>query len=182
MFRRCLLAIAFLGIMEVFFPALPLNAAESRGCFHPLTTLMPPLLADLPSYTNRVIQRTRVTPRQTPLERYILSAGNVDFNPLPYPQQQWQSTVENTTRQVFFTTLEREYTEQRVIERQNFYWAFLVETQQGWQLAVLYQQLGSESPHRSPSPRRDVSTASIAQGIKLWLRDCRAGVEPHNEP
>jgi len=135
---------------------------------------MPPLMEALPSYTNRVIQRSQTG--HVPLKTYILIAGNAEFDPLPLPQQQWQAVVPDTTEQVFFTTMERSYTDQRAIASQNFYWAFFVQTQQGWQLALLYQQLGGETVAQPTSPRRDASNGAIAQGIRLWLRDCQAGV------
>lgn len=172
------MAIALGGMIGIFAGNLPINAEESvpKTCSQPLNTLIPQLLTDLPSYTNRVTQRAQVFDLTIPLNTYILIAGNPDFNPLPLPHQQWQPTVENTTQQVFFTTLERGYTQQRAIERQNFYWAFFVQTQRGWQLAVLYQQIGGESPNSPTTPRQDASTGAIAEGINLWLRDCQAGV------
>ncbi|MBE9202573.1 hypothetical protein IQ218_02690 [Synechocystis salina LEGE 06099] len=149
-------------------------SSHQGHCQQPLTELMPTLLEALPSYTNRVMQRSQIG--GVPLRTYILIAGNADFDPLPLAQQQWQTTVPDTTKQVFFTTLERSYTGQRAIASQNFYWAFFVQTEQGWQLALLYQQLGGSSPEQPTSPRRDASTGAIAQGIRLWLRDCQAGV------
>lgn len=170
------------GFALILVTNLGLNPSQARNsrspngghCQQPLTELMPPLLDALPSYTNRVMQRSQIG--GVPLRTYILIAGNADFDPLPLAQQQWQTEVPDTTKQVFFTTLERSYTDQRAIASQNFYWAFFVQTEQGWQLALLYQQLGGSSPDQPPSPRRDASTGAIAQGIRLWLRDCQAGV------
>jgi hypothetical protein len=178
MLRGWLTVIALGGVMGLFTPPLSVLAEQtgSKTCSQSLNVLIPQLLNDLPSYTNRVTQRAQVFDLAIPLNTYILIAGNGDFDPLPLPQQQWQPTVPDTTQQVFFTTLEREYTQQRAIERQNFYWAFFVQTQRGWQLALLYQQLGGESPHSPTTPRRDASTGAMAQGINLWLRDCQAGV------
>lgn len=170
------------GFSLILLTNLGLNPSQARNsrssneghCQQPLTELMPPLLEALPSYTNRVMQRSQIG--GVPLRTYILIAGNADFDPLPLAQQQWQTEVLDTTKQVFFTTLERSYTDQRAIASQNFYWAFFVPTEQGWQLALLYQQLGGSSPDQPTSPRRDASTGAIAQGIRLWLRDCQAGV------
>ncbi|MBE9242560.1 hypothetical protein [Synechocystis salina] len=170
------------GLTLVVLANLGLNPSPARNrpssdqgqCQQSLTELMPPLLEALPSYTNRVMQRSQIG--GVPLRTYILIAGNADFDPLPLAQQQWQPAVPDTTKQVFFTTLERSYTDQRAIASQNFYWAFFVQTGQGWQLALLYQQLGGTSPDQPTSPRRDASTGAIAQGIRLWLRDCQAGV------
>lgn len=175
MVRPWLMAIA-LGGMVVGNLGARAEEVVQGTCSQPLETLMPRLLGDLPSYANRVGQRARLLDPPVPLNTYILIAGNADFDPLPLSQRQWQPTVPDTTQQVFFTTLEREYTQQRAIERQNFYWAFFIPAQRGWQLALLYQQLGSESPNRATAPRRDASTGIIATGISLWLRDCQAGV------
>lgn len=146
----------------------------SSPCQQPLKALIPPLLEALPSYSNRVSQRSQSD--LSPLTTYVIVAGRSEWEPRPLAQRQWQPTVADTTEQVFFTTLERSYTEQRALQTQNFYWAFFVQTQRGWQLALLYQQLGGFSPRHPASPRRDASNGAIAQGIKLWLRDCRAGV------
>jgi hypothetical protein len=178
MFKPWLTAIATMVMMGLVADKSPLRAEQTSqtACSQPLDVLIPQLLAALPSYTNRVTQRSQVLAGDIPLNTYILLAGNADFDPMPLTQQQWQPTVANTTHQVFFTTLEREYTQQRAIERQNFYWAFWVLTQQGWRLPLLYQQLGGEDPLSPTAPRRDASTSAIAQGINLWLRDCRAGL------
>lgn len=175
--KQGLMAIALTGMG--LFASLPPTNAETATCTQPLTDLVPKLLIDLPSYANRVGQRSRTADIDIPLDTYILIAGNPDYAPLPLPQQQWQPTVKDTTQQVFFTTLERQYTTSQALERQNFYWAFFVDTQQGWQLALLYQQLGGATPNAPTSPRRDASTGNIAQGIRLWLRDCQANAINH---
>lgn len=173
------LKITFWATISLGFIALEHGPVLGKGasqnhCKQSLPELIPPLMDALPSYTNRVTQRSRSG--NIPLQTYVLIAGNADFDPLPLVQQQWRSVVPDTTKQIFFTTMERSYTDQRAIATQNFYWAFFVETDQGWQLALLYQQLGGFSKNQPTSPRRDASNGAIAQGIKLWLRDCQAGV------
>ena len=163
-----------LGLLATEYRPLSAKNSPQAHCRQPLPELIPPLMDALPSYTNRVMQRSKIG--SVPLQTYVLIAGNPDFDPLPIAQQQWRSVVPNTTEQIFFTTMERSYTDQRAIVSQNFYWAFFVETHQGWQLALLYQQLGGFPENQPTSPRRDASNGAIAQGIKLWLRDCQAGV------
>lgn len=181
------LKIAFWATVSLGFMGLEPRPVSAKNitqphCKQPLTELIPPLMEALPSYTNRVTQRSKTG--HVPLQTYVLIAGNPEFDPLPLAQQQWQSVVPNTTEQIFFTTMERSYTDRRAIASQNFYWAFFVKTHQGWQLALLYQQLGGFIQNQPTSPRRDASNGAIAQGIKLWLRDCQAGVfsAPSQQP
>jgi hypothetical protein len=169
-----IVSLIFPVFSSIFLPAALAGNEPSSNCQQPLEELTSPLLEALPSYSNRVGQRSQTG--NVPLDTYVLIAGRPEFEPLPLNQQQWQATVPDTTEQVFFTTMERSYTEQRALETQNFYWAFFVQTQRGWQLALLYQQLGGFVSNQPTSPRRDASNGAIAQGIRLWLRDCQAGV------
>ncbi|MBJ7898856.1 MAG: hypothetical protein GC158_02795 [Cyanobacteria bacterium RI_101] len=141
------------------------------ACPGELTDLIPPLLADLPSYVNRVAQRRLGA---EPLQTYLLIAGEADFNPLPLPQRQFPPQAPDTTRQVFFTTLERHYDEAGLTSRQNFYRSFWVETSGGWQLALLYGQLNAAKTNPIPEPPQFLNDSDLAEAVRLWLRDCQA--------
>ncbi|BFM38729.1 hypothetical protein [Synechocystis sp. LKSZ1] len=146
----------------------------AQACSQPLPILVNRLLADLPSYANRVAQRDRS--EASPLRSYLLLAGRPIFEPLPLNQQQLQPQGPDTTQQVFFTTLERQYNNRQINTQQNFYWAFFVPTQQGWQLALLYAQLAARPPQNRPLPPQSAENSAVGRAIQLWLRDCQAGV------
>jgi len=156
---------------------VPLTVQAS--CPPKLEPLVEQLLTALPSYTNRMAQRRLGS---QPLNTYLLTAGSAIFEPLPLAQGQWQSTLPDTSRQVFFTTLERHYEPNSLHSRQNFYRAFFVETNQGWQLALLYGQLGADLGNPVPQPPQDLSQGDVAQAIRFWLRDCKASPSPKSTP
>ncbi len=62
---------------------------------------------------NRVIQRSRRLDRTTNDSRYVLLAGNPEFEPLTLGPGQYSPKVttleEEQPKQVFLTTLERQY-------------------------------------------------------------------------
>jgi hypothetical protein len=133
------------------------------------------MLRDLPSYANRVV--TRATQRQNlATASHVILAGQPEFEPLPLTANPEQVHPDLTVKQVFFTTLERQRTGDRLFELQQYHWAFLVQTRYGWQLVTLYSQIGSyPADERSVSPARESSSGAIGQAMRLWLRDCQAG-------
>jgi hypothetical protein len=140
-----------------------------------LTTWM---LQDLPSYANRVIQRSRRVGKTQKPTLSIFIAGKPEFQPLtlgPGVYSPRNSTETEEPQQVFFTSWERSYEEGRIIEFQNYHWAFLTNSDSGWRLSALYSSLGSYPASKPPTPIRDSSEGVIGQGIRLWLRDCAAG-------
>lgn len=156
---------------------------ESRSvCPGDLETLIPLLLEDLPAYANRVSQRAyRANLRITSdIPGYILLAGRPEYEPLPLESQGYDPVFEeDTTSQIFFTTLDRQYALGEAVLLQNFHWVFLTPTESGWQLVIMFSRLGND-PTESlrddpPIPPIDTSQGVIAQAIRLWLRDCAAG-------
>lgn len=142
-----------------------------------LETLITQLLQDLPNYSNRATQRARRLSRRVDLFSYMLVAGRPEFTPLPLnpggeSANEYQS---EGVEQVFFTTLERQYINKKAVELQQFHRLFLTKTTNGWALVMMYTQTGSYSQAQPPSPPRDSSNSAVAQGVKLWLRDCQAG-------
>ncbi|BAZ66456.1 hypothetical protein NIES4106_12080 [Fischerella sp. NIES-4106] len=136
------------------------------------------LLLDLPSYANRVIQRARRTSRKIDVFSYVLLAGRPEFTPLPLnssgdiPKELKYSAKD--VNQVFFTTLERQYTGKKVVELQQFHWLFLAKADNGWWMVMMFSRTGSDPKQEIPTPPQDSSNGVVAQGIKTWLRDCRA--------
>ena len=192
-----LLVFTWLGL-QIALPSYGLNINQSSREINPtansVSTTLPPssftcpseletltslLLRDLPSYGNRIIQRARRLNRSVDEFSYIIIAGRPEFEPLPLNPGQSNPTPSitdpNPPQQVFFTTLERQYSGGKAIEFQTFHWLFLTHTESGWRLAMIFTRLGSTSEGNPPTPPRESSNSIIGQGVSIWLRDCRAG-------
>jgi len=139
-----------------------------------LETLTTQLMLDLPNYANRVTQRSRRLKRKVDVFSYVLVAGKPDLSPLPLNPGISNTPEYDSTevKQVFFTTLERKYINQTAIELQQFHRLFLTKTNTGWELVMMFSQTGSYPKKEPLAPPRDSSNSAIAQGVKLWLRDC----------
>ncbi|WP_317986551.1 hypothetical protein [Nostoc sp. MS1] len=144
-----------------------------------LETLITHLLRDLPSYANRASQRGRRLRRSSDIYSYMLVAGRPEFQPLSLKinssYTDGQKSTASDVEQVFFTTLERQYVGKKIVELEEFHWLFLTKTANSWRFVMMFSQIGSYPLQQPPSPPRDSSTGSVAQGIKAWLRDCQAG-------
>ncbi|OKH15713.1 hypothetical protein NIES592_06465 [Fischerella major NIES-592] len=156
------------------------NSREQFFCSEPnLEILTTQLLQDLPSYANRVIQRARRFGRKTDIFSYVLAAGRPEFTPLPLnltgeiPKE--LKYTEKDVKQVFFTTLERQYIGKKAVELQQFHWLFLAKAENGWWMVMMFSRTASDPKQNPPTPPQDSSHGVIAQGIQTWLRDCRAG-------
>ena len=157
--------------------------AKGNSCSQELESLTDSLLRDLPNYSNRVIQRTQNMSRDAGISTFILTAGKGEFEPLDLLQiQDSQSTIEST-RQIFFTTLERQYItdsrnsespQTRKLERETYHWLFLAPTAEGWRMVAMYSRFGSSGANNLPTPAQDSSKGIIGQAVQLWLKDCRA--------
>lgn len=166
------------------YPALAANSVvnitkEKSSCSNQdLATLTTNLLRDLPSYFNRATQRARRLDRSVEVYSYMLVAGKPDFTALPL--KSWTDETDKSTNetkgveQVFFTTLERQYLKGKAVQLQGFHWLFLTKTESGWRMAMMYSQTGGYPKQKPPTPPRESSNSAIGQGIKTWLRDCRA--------
>ncbi len=139
-----------------------------------LKVLIPLMMRDLPNYANRVSQRARRRSRGVDFFSYVLIAGNPEFAPIPATAS-LSSSSPTEAIQVFFTTLERQYTAGRPIKIQQFHRLLLTRSPNGWILVMMESQLGTYPVKLSPTPPRDSSNGTIAQAVNLWLRDCQAG-------
>jgi hypothetical protein len=168
----------------LFIPAAWAEAAQpirpAIQCPADLPTLTPLLLRDLPSYANRVSQRAYTDFRTADLPGYVILADRPEYAPLELNPESLNSTIASPTTedqpaQIFFTTLERQYVSGKPISLQHYHRVFLVETQSGWQLSLMFSTIGNYPADQPPTPPQDTSQGVIAQAIRLWLRDCRAG-------
>lgn len=155
------------------------NRTEKTSCSNQdLSTLTTKLLRDLPSYFNRATQRARRMERSVEAYSYMLVAGKPNFQPLPL--KSWGNETDKSihgtkgVEQVFFTTLERQYVKGKAVQLQGFHWLFLTKTESGWRMSMMYSQIGSYPKQKPPTPPRESSNTALGQGIKTWLRDCRA--------
>jgi len=155
----------------------PINPEISNSCSEQsLETLTTQLMLDLPSYANRSIQRARRLKRSVDTFSYILAAGKPEFQSLPLNPgiDNGNNDQLEGVKQVFFTTLERKYINKKAVELQEFHRLFLTKTNIGWTVVMMSTQ-NSSYPIKPPiAPPRDSSNGAIAQGVKLWLRDCQA--------
>ncbi|MBH8573425.1 hypothetical protein I8752_10435 [Nostocaceae cyanobacterium CENA369] len=161
-----------------FIPSL--QAKRMNSCSEQtLEALTTQMLRDLPSYANRASQRARRLSRSSDVYSYVLLAGRPEFQPLPLNPEGYttdrQKSATTGVEQVFFTTLERQYINQKAVELQEFHWLLLTKTKNGWRLVMMFTQTDSYPVQQPASPPRDSSNGNIAQGIKTWLRDCQAG-------
>jgi len=156
----------------------PPHPSPLSTCPSDVETLTTQMLRDLPSYANRTSQRARHLNRTTDISSYMLLAGRPEFAPLKLGPGEYTSDakfIAQEPQQVFFTTLERQYTFGKEVDLQQYHWLFLTQTVSGWRLAMMFSQIGPYPAGRPPTPSRDSSNGVIAQAINTWLDDCRAG-------
>ncbi|MGV2830493.1 hypothetical protein [Myxosarcina sp. GI1(2024)] len=147
----------------------------TNNCPDEIDSLTGLLLADLPDYANRVIQRTQDLNKKAGVDNYIISAGKADFEPLNLPKIQYNPVDFQSPEQIFFTVLERQYRDREIREIQTYHWLFLAPSESGWRMVMLFSRFGDGTENNPPTPPLETSDGIIGQGIRLWLRDCRAG-------
>lgn len=164
---------------------LPLSTPASSKCPGDVETLTSLMLKDLPSYANRVMQRSRRSVRTPSSSSSVLVAGRPEFEPLtlgPGPYTPPASAVDlKPPQQVFFTTLERQYRGGKASYMQLYHWLFLTQTPEGWRVATMFSRIGSSSG-RPPTPPQESSKGVVGQAVNIWLRDCRAGAIRQSRP
>lgn len=164
-------------IILLSFGSRSINAQETKTnqCDLELERLTTLLLDDLPDYANRVIQRTQKLNRAAGNNNYIITAGKAELEPLNLPRIKYSSQDSQSTKQVFFTILERQYSEQKVNQIETYHWLFLVPTTSGWRMVMMFSRFGDSKKKNPPTPPHESSNGIIGQAVQLWLRDCRAG-------
>lgn len=156
-------------------PLLPVR--PDYACSNDLDTLIPLLLRDLPSYANRVSARAADLDNRGTSPGYVLLTSQATDEPLTLgPGGYYPATDDDASlKQIFFTTLERQYVSNSSVEMQNFHWLFLTQTSRGWRVAMMFSRLADYPDAEPISPPHDSSYGAIAQAVRLWLRDCYAG-------
>ena len=177
--KTSLLIISIIQTLSLltFLPVQAQNTSDT--CPEDVEVLTEKMLIDLPNYANRVIQRARRLEREVDLYSYVLVAGRPEFEPLDLTPNQYSSVppIEELEppQQIFFTTLEREYVDNKAQKKQHFHWLFLSQTESGWRMSMVFSSFGFHLQHLPPTPPRETSDGVIGQAISTWLRDCRAG-------
>jgi hypothetical protein len=134
------------------------------------------MLRDLPGYINRLQRRLPPRKQQPDENLYTIASSPPDLEALPIGVSEYASPGDTNLQQIFFTTLERQYTDQGIKEWQSFHWLFLSPSKAGWQLALLFSRQGDYPRNNQPlTPLRDASQSITALAIRAWLRDCQAG-------
>lgn len=155
------------------------------ACPTDLETLTAGLIRDLPSYANRVASSSLGVNETGTGFGTVLVAGRAEFEPIDLEPLTFSQFPEpsDTIRQVFLTTLERQYTENAAVTLENYHWLFLALGDDGWRLALIFSRIAvDEAGARPPTPPREVSDGITGQAVQLWLRDCRAGAVYPIEP
>jgi hypothetical protein len=155
---------------------LPASSDQSTStCPNKLEDLASLLIPQLPSYANRVIQRSRKLKRNYDLYSYVVVAGKPELQPLKLTNQQYTPVFPETSEQLFLTTLERKYIDNRLVETQNYHWIFLTYTSNGWKLVLSFSRFGSSFPNSTPYPIEETTHSVMGETMGLLLRDCEAG-------
>lgn len=159
----------------------PTSTETSKSCPTDLVSLTALLIREIPDYSNRVIQRTQDEHQQANIDTYVIAAGKPEIEPLNLPQIKYGEAKDDTPRQIFFTTLERQYTNNKIIERQTYHWLFVTLTDSGWYPVTMFSRFGNATKNTPPTPPQESSNGIIGQAVNLWLRDCRNDLAVENK-
>jgi hypothetical protein len=147
------------------------NSVNQPSCPTDLQALLDKMLPDLPSYTNRVIQRAS-TNRQLERDIYILLATQLDeLEALPFNVN---LDHPDETYLVYFQTWQRKHYPQKIIRFKQYHWLFLRISPTGWVLEKMFSKSSSYPQYGFYPLPGETSESAIAQAIRLWLRDCQA--------
>ncbi len=151
------------------------NTEDGFSCPDDVKDLTALLLKDLPAYSNRVIQRTQDLNQQAGIKNYIITSGKGEFKPLSLPRLQYDQIDNQDPEQIFFTLLERQYINRKIVDIKTYHWLFLTKTDSGWRTVIMFSRFGDSAENQPPEPPRESTDGIIGRGVQLWLRDCRAG-------
>ena len=155
--------------------SIKLEEKDSFTCPANIKQLTALLLTDLPAYSNRVIQRTQDRNQSAGIENYIIAASEAEFEPLGLPRLQYSRIDNQDPKQVFFTVLERQYINNKIVDIQSYHWLFLTQIDSDWRAVMMFSRFGNSAENPPPTPPKETTNGIIGQGVKLWLKDCRAG-------
>lgn len=144
------------------------------SCPQDFAVLSSLLIRDIPGYTNRILQSSVADIPTAYRPAYVITASLPERMPLDIRDRVYTTLPDSSddVYQLFFTTLERQYSGLDDISIEHFHWLFLVPDEQGWRMVFMFSAI--EAGDRAQIPPRDSSQGSVGQAVQRWLRDCRA--------
>ncbi len=142
-----------------------------QDCIIAVDPIIAPLMQALPSYTNRVLQRS---PEVGLGEKsgYIILAQDLTQAPFSIKTE---LTDKKNISSIYLMTWERRYRNQTVFNVKRYHWLFLRHTAQGWEVVKLFSQSGPYPGYKLFPDPMDTTKGAMAEAIRLWLRDYQAG-------
>ncbi|MBT9312724.1 hypothetical protein [Leptothoe kymatousa] len=155
-------------------PTVPAFIRSQRACPQDFETVSTLLVRDIPSYANRIIQSTVADIATAYRPAYVITANQPERAPLDINERVYTTSPHSgqTLRQLFFTTLERQYSGLDATAINHFHWLFLAPSETGWQMVFMFSAIGDGD--NTLLPPRDSSQGSVGQAVQRWLIDCRA--------
>ena len=146
-----------------------LSSCEDKDCLATADSVLNSLLPALPSYTNRVLQRS---PEVGLGEKssYMISAKGLTQPPFSL---ETELTEPETLSSLYLMTWERQYHRQTIFSVQRYHWLFLRQTPEGWEVVKLFSQSGPYPGYKLFPEPMDTTQGAMAEAIRLWLRDCQ---------
>ena len=151
-----------------------IEGQNDRQCPTNLGELADLLTADISDYGNRVIQKSSIFSHKLDfLPTYIVTASKAELEPLSIDSLQKTDNIQ----QIFFTSLERQYSNSKtIVEAESYHWLILTYSNQQWQLVQSFTRFGYPRGDKTVvSPIRDSTSGVMGQAVKIWLKDCHAG-------
>lgn len=144
------------------------------SCPQDFTVLSRLLIRDIPGYTNRILQSSVADIPTAYRPAYVITASLPERMPLDIRDRVYttSSGSNEDLYQLFFTTLERQYSGLDDTSIEHFHWLFLVPDEQGWQMVFMFSAI--EAADTAQIPPRDSSQGSVGQAVQRWLTDCKA--------
>jgi hypothetical protein len=148
----------------------PPDSKLRNQCPTELEPLVMRMVQDLPSYANRANIKGK-TRSQLAMLNHVVTARQPEFEPIDLPS----SRPDPSLRQVFITTLEHQTISGQRVQFQQYHWLFLVRTRLGWRLSQSFSRSRLHGKSAALTELRESQQGAVAQGVKVWLRDCEAG-------
>lgn len=144
------------------------------SCPQNFETLSDLLIRDIPSYTNRILQSSVADISTAYRPTYVITASRPERMPLEITDRVYTTPSDSSEdlHQLFFTTLERQYSGLDTVAIEHFHWLFLAPDENGWQMVFMFSAIEAEDGAQIPP--RDSSQGSVGQAVRRWLTDCAA--------
>lgn len=160
---------------EIYTPDTnPTYIRSQVSCPKDFATLSALLVRDIPSYTNRILQSTVADIPTAYRPAYVIIASQPERTPLDVKDWVYTTSPEKgeSLQQLFFTTLERQYSGLEASSLNHFHWLFLAPSAEGWEMVFMFSAIDAENEVMLPP--RDSSQGSVGQAVQRWLTDCKA--------